>query len=480
MTRKFPKGFFWGGATAANQIEGAYNKYGKGLSIADVMTSGSHTDPRRITKVIDESKYYYPSHDAIDFYHHYKEDIKLCAEMGFNIFRMSINWTRIFPTGIEKEPNEEGLKFYDEVFKELKKYNIKPLVSLYHNENPFFLTDYCNGWASRDVIDYFLNFCEVVFKRYKDDVEYWIPVNEINALTTKLGNWNHAGIINEGTEFFVNQTDDPNTRFASLHHQFVASARAVKMGKAINPNFKFGTMICHITVYPLTPNPADVLKTQEEDFLRNTFSGDVQVKGVYPYFIKRYFERNNIEFTITPEDEVVLKEGVVDFYSFSYYMSNCITASQDKEKVSGNIMGGAKNPYLEVTEWNWQIDPVGLRYTLNHIYDRYGIPMMLTENGLGARDTLEEDGSVHDSYRIDYLKQHIEQMQLAIDDGVDLVGYTPWSTIDLVSVSTGEMEKRYGFIYVDKDNEGNGTLKRFKKDSYYWYKQVIESNGEIL
>ena len=475
--KSFPKDFFWGGATAANQCEGAWNVDGKGISISDVMTNGTHKEPRRITAVIDESKYYYPSHEAVDFYHHYKEDIALCAEMGFNIFRMSINWTRIFPNGNETEPNLAGLEFYDRVFAELKKYHIEPLVTIYHNENPFQLTSECNGWADRRCIDYYVNFCRVLFERYKDDVKYWIPFNEINCLTTKLGNWNHAGILNGKTEFFTDQTDNPNTRFASLHHQFVASAMAVKLGRVINPNFKFGTMICHITVYPLTCNPDDLILTQEEDLLRNCFSGDVQVKGIYPYYINRYFEKNNIHFEITENDLEIIKKGVVDFYSFSYYMSNCISSNKDSAQVSGNVMGGAKNPYLEATEWDWQIDPKGLRYTLNHVYDRYGIPVMVTENGLGARDELI-DGKIHDTYRIDYIKQHIEQMRLAIDDGVDLIGYTPWASIDLVSVSTGEMEKRYGFIYVDKDNEGNGTLERYRKDSFYWYQEVIRSNGE--
>lgn len=477
--KSFPKNFLWGAASAANQCEGAWNTEGKGISISDVMTSGTHKEPRRITPVIDETKYYYPSHEAVDFYHYYKEDIALCAEMGFNVFRMSINWTRIFPNGNETEPNENGLKFYDDVFAELKKYNIEPLVTIYHNENPFQLTEECNGWADRRCIDYYMNFCEVLFNRYKDVVKYWIPFNEINCLTTKLGNWNHAGILNEGTEYFTDQVDDPSKRFAALHHQFVASGRAVKLGKSINPDFQFGTMICHITVYPLTPNPDDILMTQQEDLMRNCFSGDVQVKGIYPYYIKRYFERNNIVFDITEQDLIDIKEGTVDFYSFSYYMSNCITAQKDAAQVSGNVMGGAKNPYLKATEWDWQIDPKGLRYTLNHIYDRYQVPIMVTENGLGARDTFV-NGEIHDDYRIEYLRQHIEQMRLAIDDGVDLIGYTPWSTMDLVSVSTGEMEKRYGFIYVDKDNSGNGTMKRYKKDSFYWYKKVIETNGEKL
>lgn len=477
--KPFPQDFLWGAASAANQCEGAWNVEGKGVSISDVMTSGTHKSPRRITPTIDESKYFYPSHEAVDFYHRYKEDIALCAEMGFKIFRMSINWTRIFPQGNETVPNEAGLAFYDKVFAELKKYNIEPLVTIYHNENPFYLTGLCNGWQDRRCIDYYMNFCRVLFERYKDVVTYWIPFNEINCLTTKLGNWNHAGILHPGTEFFTDQVDEPSARFAALHHQFVASARAVKLGKSINPNFRFGTMICHITVYPLTCDPEDILLTQQEDMLRNCFSGDVQVKGIYPYYIRRYFERNHISFEITQQDLQDIREGTVDFYSFSYYMSNCITGQKNAAQVSGNVMGGAKNPYLKATEWDWQIDPKGLRYTLNRVYDRYQVPIMVTENGLGARDVVE-DGKIHDDYRIDYLRQHIEQMRLAIDDGVDLIGYTPWSTMDLVSVSTGEMAKRYGFIYVDRDDAGNGTKNRLKKDSFYWYQKVISSNGENL
>lgn len=477
--KPFPQDFLWGAASAANQCEGAWNVEGKGVSISDVMTSGTHKSPRRITPTIDESKYFYPSHEAVDFYHRYKEDIALCAEMGFKIFRMSINWTRIFPQGNEAVPNEAGLAFYDKVFAELKKYNIEPLVTIYHNENPFYLTGFCNGWQDRRCIDYYMNFCQVLFERYKDVVKYWISFNEINCLTTKLGNWNHAGILHPGTAFFTDQVDEPSARFAALHHQFVASARAVKLGKSINPNFRFGTMICHITVYPLTCDPEDILLTQQEDMLRNCFSGDVQVKGIYPYYIRRYFERNHISFEITQQDLQDIREGTVDFYSFSYYMSNCITGQKNAAQVSGNVMGGAKNPYLKATEWDWQIDPKGLRYTLNRVYDRYQVPIMVTENGLGARDVVE-DGKIHDDYRIDYLRQHIEQMRLAIDDGVDLIGYTPWSTMDLVSVSTGEMAKRYGFIYVDRDDAGNGTQNRLKKDSFYWYQKVISSNGENL
>lgn len=476
---KFPENFLWGAATAANQVEGAWNLNGKGANLADAMVAGSHKNPRRITLDINEDKYYYPSHKAVEGYSHYKEDIKLFSELGLKVYRMSISWARIYPMGDEETPNEEGLNYYTEVFEELKKYNIQPLVTIFHNEMPLNLVK-IGGWSNRKLIDCYVKFATTIMERYKDYVKYWIPVNEINDLTTGVGNWNHGGILNEGTEYFQDQKDDPNKRYQALHNQFVASAKTVILGKQINPDFRFGTMICHITVYPLTPNPEDILLTQQEDQLRNRFSADVQIKGRYPYYMKKYFRDNNIVFECTDEDIEYIKNGPCDFYTFSYYMSNCITTNKDAAQVSGNIMGGAKNPYLKATEWDWQIDPVGLRYTLNHIYDRYNVPIMITENGLGARDVLTDDNQIHDDYRIEYYREHIKQMALAIDDGVELVGYTPWTAIDVISCSTGEMSKRYGFIYVDADDCGNGSYNRYKKDSFYWYQRCIKSNGDIL
>ncbi|MGG7173461.1 glycoside hydrolase family 1 protein [Clostridium neonatale] len=473
------KDFLWGGATAANQFEGGWNVDGKGASTSDMLTAGTHTIPRKITKeTIDGLNY--PSHDAIDFYHRYKEDIKLFAEMGFKVFRMSIAWTRIFPNGDDKEPNEAGLKFYDDVFDELKKYNIEPLVTISHYEMPFNLTKKYNGWASRNLIDFFVNYCSVIFNRYKDKVKYWLTFNEINCGTMPMGGYLGLGILNEGTEDFLHQNDNKQIRFQALHHQFVASAKAVKLGHSINKDFKIGCMIAHMTTYPYTCNPDDILLAQKKNQLANDLCGDVQVRGEYPFFAKRYFEENNIVLDITEEDKKILKEGTVDYYTFSYYMSNCESASGDEDKTSGNLLGGIKNPYLEASDWGWQIDPKGLRYTLNELYGRYNIPLMVVENGLGAFDKVEEDGSINDDYRIEYLKDHIIQMKEAVKDGVDLIGYTPWGCIDLVSASTGEMEKRYGFIYVDKDNAGEGTLDRKKKKSFEWYKNVIKTNGEEL
>ena len=473
------KDFLWGGATAANQFEGGWNLDGKGISTSDMLTAGTHTIPRKITReTIDGLNY--PSHEAIDFYHRYKDDIKLFAEMGFKVFRMSIAWTRIFPNGDDKEPNEAGLKFYDDVFDELKKYNIEPLVTISHYEMPFNLTKKYNGWASRNLIDFFVNYCSVIFNRYKDKVKYWLTFNEINCGTMPMGGYLGLGILNEGTEDFLHQNDNKQIRFQALHHQFVASAKAVKLGHSINKDFKIGCMIAHMTTYPYTCNPDDILLAQKKNQLANDLCGDVQVRGEYPFFAKRYFEENNIVLDITEEDKKILKEGTVDYYTFSYYMSNCESASGDEDKTSGNLLGGIKNPYLEASDWGWQIDPKGLRYTLNELYGRYNIPLMVVENGLGAFDKVEEDGSINDDYRIEYLKDHIIQMKEAVKDGVDLIGYTPWGCIDLVSASTGEMEKRYGFIYVDKDNAGEGTLDRKKKKSFEWYKNVIKTNGEEL
>lgn len=469
----FKEGFLWGGATAANQFEGGWNASGKGPSTADMMTGGTHTTPRRITPEIEEGTYY-PSHEAIDFYSHYKEDIKMFGEMGFKTFRMSINWSRIFPNGDELEPNEEGLKFYDNVFDELKKYNIEPLVTISHYETPFGLTKKYNGWVGREVIDCYLRYCEAIFRRYKDKVKYWLTFNEINCLTIDFGAFMGGGILVKEEE------NSDQLRFQALHHQFIASAKAVKLGHEINPDFKIGCMIAYMTLYPFTCNPDDILLAQQKDQIQNGLCGDVQVRGYYPGFAKRYFEEKNIKINMEKDDEKILQEGCVDFYTFSYYMSNAVSTDPEKQETSGNLLGGIKNPYLKASDWGWQIDPKGLRWTLNNIYDRYQIPVMVVENGLGAVDVLEEDGSINDDYRIDYLRDHIIEMKEAVKDGVELIGYTMWGCIDLVSASTGEMKKRYGFIYVDKDNEGKGTLERRPKKSFYWYKKVIESNGENI
>jgi 6-phospho-beta-glucosidase len=477
----FSKGFLWGGATAANQLEGAWDADGKGPSTADVLTSGTKASPRQITIDLQEGANY-PSHEAIDFYHHYKDDIAMFAEMGFKVFRLSINWTRIYPTGLETAPNEKGLEFYDHVFDELNKYGIEPLVTISHYECPLGMVKEFNGWTNRKAIDCFLRYCETIFKRYKDKVTYWLTFNEINGLAM-MPSFLGGGFFSPDMtmDFNKKKTHElDQMRYTALHNQLVASAKAVKLGHSINPNLKIGNMICHITTYPFTCNPNDVIKAQELDRIVNCLCGDVQCRGMYPNYAINFFEREGIEINITEEDKKALKEGTVDYYTFSYYMSGCASADPNTVQVGGNIMHGVKNPYIEESEWGWQIDPQGLRYTLNKIYDRYQLPMMVVENGLGAEDKVEDDGSIHDQYRINYLKNHIQEMKLAIDDGCKVWGYTPWGCIDLVSASTGEMKKRYGFIYVDKDNDGKGTLKRLRKDSFYWYKKVIESNGDNL
>lgn len=475
----FRDDFLWGGATAANQFEGGYDEGGKGLSCADMLTNGTGSSPRQITRTLEKGMYY-PNHVASDFYHHYKEDIALMAEMGFQVFRMSIAWTRIYPTGMETEPNEEGLKFYDDVFDELKEHGIEPLVTISHYELPFYLTEHYNGWSSRELIDLYVKFCGTIFRRYKDKVKYWLTFNEINCGTLALGNYMSLGILNEGTRSFLEQKDIPQLRYQGMHHQFVASAMAVKLGHEINPDFRIGCMIALMPTYPLTCHPEDMLKFQKQWQDINYYCGDVMVRGEYPHYAKRLWAEQGVSLEITDEDRKILKEGTVDFYSLSYYQTNCVSHSDDQSMTGGNLLSGVKNPYLKASDWGWQIDPDGLRYTLNDLYGRYRIPLMIVENGLGAYDRVEEDGSIHDDYRIAYLKAHIRAMKEAVDDGVDLMGYTPWGCIDIVSASTGEMKKRYGFIYVDSDDFGNGSFKRSKKDSFRWYRKVIRSNGEEL
>ncbi len=461
------------------QLEGAWDVDGKGPSASDMCTNGSHKVPKRVARTILPDTLY-PSHEAIDFYHHYEEDIALFAEMGFKCFRTSINWTRIFPTGMEEEPNEKGLAFYDKVFDCCKKYGIEPLVTISHYELPFALVEKYNGWEGRELIEYFERYCRVIFERYQGKVKYWLTFNEINAGTMPMGTILSTGTF-RGYEGPVTEAPDiPQERYQALHHMFLASAKVVKYAHEHYPDYKMGNMICFILSYPLTCNPDDIVKNQEQMRETNWYCSDVMVRGEYPAYAKRLWERKGVTVKMEDGDAEILREGTVDFYTFSYYMSNCITVDPNAEATEGNIGAGFKNPYLEASDWGWQIDPKGLRYALNEIYDRYRIPLMVVENGLGAYDEKGEDGMVHDTYRIDYLRKHIEQMKEAVKDGVDLMGYTPWGCIDLVSASTGEMAKRYGFIYVNKFDDGTGDLSRERKESFFWYKKVIGSNGEDL
>ncbi|MCF0106805.1 MAG: glycoside hydrolase family 1 protein [Holdemanella sp.] len=480
--KSFKDGFLWGGATAANQCEGAYNIDGKGLSVADTMTSGTSAEYRKIT-LEQDSNYYYPGNNAIDFYHHYKEDIALFAEMGFKVYRMSIAWSRIYPNGDDEVPNEKGLAFYADVFKELKKHNIEPLVTIQHNEMPLNISLKYGGWANKKTIDLYIRYCNTIFNAYKDYVKYWIPFNEVNDLMLPLCGFIHGGILTPETKYFENEIkdDDVNRRMNALNNVLIANAKAVILGKSIKSDFQFGTMTCHITLYPRTCNPKDIFMVQQNDLVRNCLCSDVQLKGEYPYYADKYFRDNKVVLDLSKEEKEILKKGKSDFYTFSYYQTICESVEDYGDSTtSGNIMGGIENPYLTVSEWGWPIDPLGLRYTLNKVYDRYHVPVMITENGLGAKDIVEEDGSIHDDYRIDYLKEHVKAMKEAVNDGVDLIGYTAWGCIDLVSMSTGQMTKRYGFIYVDVDDNGNGSFKRIKKDSFYWYRKLIETNGKDI
>lgn len=482
----FPKDFLWGGATAANQVEGAWDIDGKGVSVCDHLTAGSLNEQRMYTHEIEVDKIY-PSHDAIDFYHHYKEDIALFAQMGFKIYRMSINWPRLFPNGDEKVANTDGIEFYRNIFKECKKYDIEPLVTLTHYDTPLHLAKEYGGWRNRKCIDFFVKYCETIFTEYQGLVKYWITFNEINTLAMGYTAINAGGLLpkEDHVSQFIGARDQSaegkTIRYTALHNQMVASAKVVELAHAIDSDYKVGCMIASFATYPLTCKPKDVLEAQKQNEIKNYLCSDVMVKGFYPHYVNRYFEENNIKIEgYIDEDNVTLKKGKVDFYTSSYYMSYCVSAKGDREKTTGNMGMAEKNPYLEVSEWGWSIDPDGLRWFLNEVYSRYQIPMMIVENGLGAKDTVEDNGEIHDAYRIDYLRKHITAMKEAIKDGVDLIGYTAWGCIDLISASTGEMSKRYGFIYVDRDDVGNGTFKRSKKDSFYWYKKVIETNGKDL
>lgn len=468
MAIKFNDDFLWGGAIAANQCEGAYLEDGKGLSIQDIMPNGVVGD------ISDEPIEENLKLIGIDFYHRYKEDIKLFAEMGFKTLRFSIAWSRIFPKGDEQEPNELGLKFYDSVIDECLKYGIEPLVTLSHYETPLHLAKTYDGWRSRKLIGFFENYCRVVFERYKDKVKYWLTFNEINAVI-------HFPLMGAGIYTPKSKLTKQDV-YQAAHHELVASALAVKLAHEIMPEAKVGCMVLGVVNYPMTPNPDDMIASMERDRDLMFFT-DVQVRGKYPRYTKKLFRDLGVEIQMEPDDEEILK-NTVDFISFSYYMSKCTAKDVSKyERGRGNLTSGVKNPYLKESEWGWQIDPQGLRYICNYFYDRYEKPLFIVENGLGAIDELVEVNGIKtviDDYRIKYLNDHLVELGKAIDDGVEVMGYTSWGCIDLVSASTAELKKRYGFIYVDRNNDGTGSLERYKKKSFYWYKEVIKTNGKIL
>lgn len=465
----FPKDFLWGGATAANQCEGAYDEDGKGLSIQDVLPHGFGARTEKPTA--DNLKL-----KGIDHYHRFKEDIALFGEMEFKVYRFSIAWSRIFPTGEEEKPNEAGLHFYEQILDECEKYGIEPLVTISHYETPLALAEKYNGWTSRKMIEVYLKYCRVLFERFRGRVKYWITFNEINSILRQP--FMSGAIMTPKEE--LSETD----LYQAMHHELVASALAVKMAHEIDPDNQVGCMVVGITIYPLTPNPDDILKVMDLDNDLYFFL-DIQARGEYPYYAKRRFEEKNIHLNITEEDRAALK-NTCDFIAFSYYSSNCATCDPTLGEPSRSNMTPElrKNPYSDVTEWGWQIDPKGLRYTLNRFYARYQKPLFIAENGLGARDELIPDGNgsftVNDDYRIAYMKEHLIQLHEAILDGVDVMGYTSWGCIDLISCSTAEIEKRYGFIYVDLNSDGTGTMNRYKKKSFEWYREVIRTNGESI
>jgi len=463
MTQRFPDGFLWGGAVAANQVEGAYLADGKGLSTSDLQPQGIFGEIKQ--RVAGD---FSVKDRAIDFYHRFPEDIKLFAEMGFTVLRTSIAWTRIFPQGDETQPNEAGLAYYDRLFDEMKKYGITPLVTLSHYEMPYGLVANYGGWGNRKTIDFFENYARTVFERYQHKVKHWLTFNEINMSL-------HAPFTGVG----LAADSSKQAIYQAIHHQLVASARAVKACHEIVAGGQVGNMLLGGMLYPLSCKPADVLETQQQnrDWL---FFGDVQVRGYYPAYMKRFFKQHQIELKITPEDITALKQ-TVDFISFSYYMTGCVTTDPEQNQAArANILNMVPNPHLASSEWGWQIDPVGLRYLMNELYDRYQKPLFIVENGLGAREKVEADGSINDDYRIQYINDHLVQVREAIADGVEVMGYTSWGPIDLVSASKAEFSKRYGFIYVDCDDQGQGTLERRRKKSFYWYADIIKHHGATL
>jgi len=488
----FPKGFYWGGAVSAHQSEGAWNEGGRGPALRDFMTTDKKTRKRYLTyidkdgnkcflkydegetlpqgahfEVFDEC--YYPDHQAVDFYHHFKEDIAMFKEMGFSILRTSISWSRLFPNGDDQQPNMEGVCYYHQLFEELKNNGIEPLVTLWHDDTPASLEERFGGWKNRKLIEFYGRYAEFCFREFKGQVRYWLTFNEVNNVLMFL-------------DMFGGQPSDDKYQeaYQELHYKFVSSARAVVKAHEIDPNNVVGCMICGVPFYPATCDPKDIMlnfHTWEKGIF---YSSDVMCRGKYPAFSKRLWAEHNVVLDCTQQDLVDISKGCVDMYTFSYYMTSAVTTHVNNDKVSGNFAAGVRNEYLSYSEWGWANDPMGLRYFLEMMYSRYELPMMIVENGLGAVDKLEQDKSVHDSYRIDYLRNHLKEMALAIENGVNLIGYTTWGCIDVVSAGSGEMKKRYGFIYVDKNDDGSGSLKRYRKDSFYWYKKVIATNGADL
>ncbi|MHC5229198.1 6-phospho-beta-glucosidase [Enterococcus sp. LJL99] len=464
--------FFWGGALSANQAEGAYLEGGRGLSVMDVVPL---SDERKLIKqgklnyMHQKSENYFPTHHAIDFYHTYEEDLKLLAELGLTCFRTSISWTRIFPKGTEQKPNEEGLEFYRNIFELCKEYGMEPIVTISHFDIPLYLVEHYGGWDHREMIDFYVKYSKTVIKEFKNLVKYWITFNEVNVILHN--SFSGGGLILEDVE------NPEQIKYQAAHNQLVASAWTTKFAHEINPSNQIGCMLAAGDYYPYSCHPEDIFKALNKN-RESYFFIDIQCRGKYPSYAKRLFNEKKISIDSKPEDFKLLQDYTSDFIALSYYTSRCISSKSQKMSES-NVMTSIRNPYLENSEWEWQVDPLGLRITLNTLYDRYEKPLFIVENGLGARDRIE-NGKVENIYRIDYHQKHIEAMKESMIDGVDVIGYIAWGCIDLVAASTGEMDKRYGFIYVDRDNYGRGSNKRITKESYNWYKKVIESNGNNL
>jgi len=488
MMSGFSRDFLWGGAIAASQADGGWNEGGKGIDTQDLRYFDASWDRQkrgenrninmtseRFEKALvvgEDDIEHYPFRWGIDFYRHYKEDLALMEELGLKVFRTSINWARIYPNGDDGQPNEEGIRFYIDLFTECHKRGMKVFATILHYNIPVNLVTKYGGWKNRKVVDFYVRYCRTLFERIGNLVDFWLPFNEINC--SRFNPWNGCCLIKDQEEHYEQAI------FQCTHHQFIANALAVQAAHEMLPGSMVGGMIARFTSYPATCKPGDVMQSILDENYKNYFYTDVMARGKYPSYTERMFKE--LEVTIEKEegDDEILKNNTVDFLSYSYYMSMISSNDPDYEITSGNLLSGKKNPYLPVSDWGWQIDPEGLRISLNQMYDRYQLPLFIAENGIGAFDRLEEDKSIHDDYRIDYLREHIKQMAEAVEDGVDLLGYTMWGIIDIVSCGTIEMSKRYGVIYVDRDDAGKGSNQRFKKDSFFWYQRCIASNGKEL
>ncbi|WP_414842061.1 glycoside hydrolase family 1 protein [Enterococcus saccharolyticus] len=480
------KDFLWGVATSASQIEGAWDVDGKGMSIADCLRYRPEIDVKNYKKVNevdseeinlaikDKKNQNWAKRYGVDFYHYYKEDIKQLAEMGIKAFRFSIGWTRIFPNGIEESPNQKGLDFYLNVVKELKKYQIEPIVTLSHYDMPLYLVLNYDAWYDKQVITYYEKFATTVIDYLSNYVKFWIPFNEIDSIVRHP--FASAGLVEDRFP----ELNFKEVVYQSMHHQFIASSLVVKYCHENYPEMQVGSMITKTTVYPYDSNPENVLQSLKQ--MREVYAfSDIQIRGFYPEYLMKAFRKQNIHLSISKEEEELLLENTADFIAFSYYSSVCTAVETEGLKVSlANTTSGVYNRFLEQTEWGWQIDPTGIRISLIELSDRYSKPLFIVENGLGAADELTQTNEVHDDYRIDYLKQHIQQVLIAVEeDGVDLLGYCTWGAMDMISASTNQMSKRYGFIYVDLDDFGNGTFNRYKKDSYFWYQKLMRFDNKI-